>query len=195
MGKDRIMKTRPEVRWALTAALALLPATAVPERSLPLDAAGNIRVAEAPFVERTRFGSALEIDGVGTIAGRFSSAAESVAVIDQRLIDRTGHLLQNRQPGAYRTEPLQFEAGIEALEPLLAWFQQVKDQSFLRVPTQPSQDDFRRSARLSLLGPDGRVIARFILTRAWPSRVEWSSEDRVTFELAVDEIRLDTQLR
>jgi hypothetical protein len=186
------MNTQSKARLILTAALALLPAAAVPERSLPLDAAGNIRVAQAPIVERTRLVSSLRIDGIGTLACRFSSSTEAVAVIDQRVTDPTGRLLPNRQPGTYRTEPLQFEAGIEALEPLLLWFRQVRDQSLLRLP---SRDEFRRDAVLTLSNPDGQIAARFLLTRAWPSGVQWSSEDRVDFELAADEVELDTRLR
>ena len=58
------MNTQSKATLILTAALALLPAAAVPERSLPLDAAGNIRVAQAPIVERTRLVSSLRIDGI-----------------------------------------------------------------------------------------------------------------------------------
>lgn len=186
------MKTRPEVRWALMAACLLLPAAAAPERPLPLDAAGNIRVAEAPYEPRTRLSSSLQIDGIGTIVCRFSAAAESVPVIEQRLTDRTGRLTPNNLPGIFRPEALQFEAGIEALAPLLRWFQDVKEQSLIRLP---SPDGFRRDAVLTLTNPEGQVVARFRLTRAWPSRVEWSSEDRVSFRLTANEVRLDVPLR
>jgi hypothetical protein len=164
--------------FALSASWLLAPALAQDDHP-PLDAVGNARISQAPYVQPADHTGRLIASDFTLSRCMVSCPAESIDVMEFRNGNEPG--ITHKTPGRYHAEDVTVCCDKTTMKPLLDWFAAIKSGK----GGSPGRD-----LTLEILGtaPDGKeqVTCRFVLHRAWPHQVNWTADGMVCVQLAVE---------